>query len=182
MNAEERNRFISDLYDEYYDLLKRYCFSRMSDDPILREQAIDCVQTTFEIAIKNCEKLLASKNMGGWLMQTCQYVVLAAKKKHFKRRSNEVISTDAPEFPEFALLHADDVFENWLSNIEACEELDAILCILSDGEASIIHEVVFEGKTTSNIAKERMVSLGTIKGILYRMRKRLRAEQNKTIK
>lgn len=129
MNAEERNKFISDLYDEYYELLKRYCFSRMRDDPILREQALDCVQTTFEIAIKNYKKLLASKNMGGWLMRTCQYVVLATKKKHFKRRSNEVISADAPEFPGFALLHADDAFEKWLSNVETCEQLESILSV-----------------------------------------------------
>lgn len=52
------------------------------------------------------------------------------------------------------------------------------LSVLSDSEFSIINEYVFEGKTALNIAKERMVSLGTIKGILYRMRKRLRADQN----
>lgn len=79
---------------------------------------------------------------------------LPQRKKHFKRRSNEVISADAPEFPGFALLHADDAFEKWLSNVETCEQLESILSVLSDSEFSIINEYVFEGKTALNIAKE----------------------------
>lgn len=176
MKDKKQQEFINILYSEYYNIIKNYCMAHMGNDPYLRDQIPDTIQTVFEIAIKKYHKIAASENVGGWLMKTCQNVILTLKKRYAKQKSVIATSIDSATCPENLMRDTVDQFELWYSQMEKKEDLARILEILSTEEAEILYEYVISDKTAAQIAQEKSVTVGTIKAILYRMRKKVRSK------
>lgn len=109
-------------------------------------------------------------------MKTCQNVILTLKKRYAKQKSVIATSIDSATCPENLMRDTVDQFELWYSQMEKKEDLARILEILSTEEAEILYEYVISDKTAAQIAQEKSVTVGTIKAILYRMRKKVRSK------
>lgn len=69
----------------------------------------ECIQRTFETAIVNIDKFMASENRAGWLVLTCRHTamdMIRETKKHMTVPLESV--AESPETPDYAFEDVDD--------------------------------------------------------------------------
>jgi len=74
--SHDENAFLERLIKEMHDLLVNYANVRLKD----YSSACDVVQETYLAAQKNINKLMDSKNLQGWLIETLKFKILHEKR------------------------------------------------------------------------------------------------------
>jgi len=174
LTREERNEFIETLYAEYYETLRKYCFSRLGFDSSAKDNVEDCIQAVFEVAVRRADSLIHSPNLGGWLMQTCVYVINDMLRAINKRRTHVTTSIDADEFLQSNAVITEDIINHWVEKNATSSKLNTVLSNLSIKDEEIFHRHFIDGLTLRQIAHDMNISLSSVKATIHRIRKRLK--------
>ena len=152
---------IEALYVKQYEMLLTYAMRTLKNDALAEE----AVQETFRIACQKADVLYQSENKEGWLLNTLKNVILNIERMQF--RTNRKMA-------EFATLLAD--FPDRNNSID----LDVLYRdIASTEEYILIKERVIEGKSISELALSRGISIAACKKRIQRAKQVLRKRLEK---
>ncbi|MEJ8306442.1 sigma-70 family RNA polymerase sigma factor [Saccharibacillus sacchari] len=154
---DSQSQAISELFEEMEKFLRTYAQSH-GKDVFLAEEA---VQKTFEMACRKVEKVLASPNPKGWLMNTLKYVISdmnrtskqTAKKIENIRFEKRSIVFSEPDSLDLDLLYAG---------------------LTNQRDYQLIKSVFLSGYSTTEIAKQLGISIEACKKRIQRAKKKIR--------
>ena len=92
-----RDEFIRELYEKYFDTVKKYCLPKLGFD---EEAAADCAHAVFDKAGEKYEKLKSHPNVLGWLMVTAKHLVKKSWSKGTREASRRVTLELAARLPD----------------------------------------------------------------------------------
>ena len=170
--SNEREKFITDLYDRYAGLLDSHCRAYVGYGREYDGLIAECVQETFLSAFSEYEKLKSHENPRGWLLKTCHHRLMNALRKYRRARRHEAFSLDgqAREAPEQTL----SAVEKWLANEAAREIEDEILQLLTDQEQAVYEAYFKQGRSVRRIAGDSGRSEAAVKSSVARIRRKIR--------
>lgn len=172
MSEMERNKFITMLYNDYFDRLVLFCHRVTGYRPELMPFAEECVQDVFHTAIKKYTKLVNHPDIEGWFFRSCINRMNNVLKTYYGRKKRHAYSIDADNVKE--LFDPNDSFQCFEEEQAYREVLERIYTLLLDSEKEIFDQYFLEKRNIDQISKRLGKSSGSIKSIIYRMRKRLR--------
>ena len=77
-DSEREKQFLDELYEQYYDVLFRYCLPYLNRDI---DSSADCVHMVFDVAAAKVKTLMKHPNIGGWMYATAKNCI----KKELRR-------------------------------------------------------------------------------------------------
>ena len=92
-----REEFIRELYEKYFDTVKKYCLPKLSFD---EAAASDCAHAVFDKAGEQYEKLKDHPNIPGWLMVTAKHLVHKRWTRSAKEASRSIPLELAAAIPD----------------------------------------------------------------------------------
>ena len=92
-----REEFIRDLYEQYFETVKKYCLPRLRFD---EGAAAECAHAVFEEAERHYEKLRGHPKVLGWLIQTAKNKLKKSWRKSIRDAAREVPLELAASVPD----------------------------------------------------------------------------------
>lgn len=173
MAEMERNKFISMLYEDYFDRLKLFCQRMTNYRPELFPFIEECVQDVFHTAIKKYNKIADHPDVEGWLFRSCINRMNNVLKTYHGRKMRHAYSMDGNSAEE--LFDPRDSFRILEENEAYRELLDRIYALLLDNEKEIFDQYFLQGHDLDHISMHTGKTPSAVKSIIYRIRKRLRS-------
>jgi len=150
------------LYEQYYEVLFRYCMSRLNRN---EDAAAECVHRTFEVTLQKITALRSHSNIGGWLMNTVKNQI--AKAHDRAKRDILVYRQMAANMTQEALL-----------SIDGDLDAEAFLARLSEGERVLYERYYVHGEKANEIALALGSSEAAVWMRLSRLRNKMQREYN----
>ncbi len=172
MSEMERNKFVTLLYEYYFDRLILFCQRMANYRPELMPFVEECVQDVFHTAIKKYTKLVNHPDIEGWLFRSCINRMNNVLKTYYGRKKRHAYSIDADNVKD--LFDPNNSFQCLEEEQAYWEVLERIYTLLLDSEKEIFDQYFLENRNIDQISKRLGKSTGSIKSIIYRMRKRLK--------
>lgn len=174
--GDERKRAIEILYDKYYRELFIYSFSLFDYRQQHLQDAEDCVQETFEKAVKNLEDVLKNAAPLKYLMVMCKNITLS-------RRRDIHLHQKILKFPQTIDEHFDvadsrDIVMDWMIRRENEEIKKMLLEELTDKEKTVYHLYFEQNMSIKETAQEMNGTAGSVRGSIQRIRSRAMKLQN----
>lgn len=155
MNAKE-SQLIEQLFLEMYDMLICYACSSLKEEPLAEE----AVQETFQLACLRADKLLASKNPQGWIVNALKYTL--ANMIRSRENSRLILSKYLATQSETIVFSEDKVrLEILYQNVADMEEFQ------------LVKEMVIDGRSHLEIASDRGITLAACRKRVQRARETL---------
>lgn len=155
------------LYDEHYKMLFNFACSILQNEDTAKE----VIQETFRVACENIEKLMQSKNIAGWLVNTLHFTI-----KRFKRQKQTM-------FKYIAQLPDDFDFENIVDERLPDEDVKILYSDLAEHkDFELLTDFAVDGKPIKEIAKKWNLSIDACTQKLSRVKKACRDKINKNNK
>lgn len=155
------------LYDEHYKMLFNFACSILQNEDTAKE----VIQETFRVACENIEKLMQSKNIAGWLVNTLQFTI-----KRFKRQK-QTMSKYIARVPD------DFDFENIVDERLPDEDVKILYSDLAEHkDFELLTDFAVDGKPIKEIAKKWNLSIDACTQKLSRVKKACRDKINKNNK
>lgn len=167
MQGDARNVFIDDLFNRYYDLLKKDLLRHINPSSVLFSRIDDCVQNTFLKAFEKYAVLKKHPNPPAWLIVTCRKLMSNEIKKTKRHYSFSLDHPNAPDPPDLY-----DSIEAWLDRQEAQELANKVLDLMTEKEKPIVIDRLGKGMTSEETALRNHTTIGAVKAIVHRVRKR----------
>ena len=82
-----REEFLRKLYEQYFEVIKKYCLPRLRFD---EDAAADCAHAVFDKAAEAYEKLCDHPNVLGWLMITAKHLLHKKWRKSARDSSRSI--------------------------------------------------------------------------------------------
>lgn len=144
------------LYDEHYKMLLNFACSILQNEDTAKE----VIQETFRVACENIEKLMQSKNIAGWLVNTLHFTI-----KRFKRQK-QTMSKYIAQLPD------DFDFENIVDERLPDEDVKILYSDLAQHkDFDLLKEYAVDDKPIKEIAKEHNISIDACNKRLSRIKK-----------
>lgn len=169
----DKEKFTEDCYRQYDEFLRNVCRQKVNGDPLYRDVINNCLQDTFLLAYQSYDSLVDHSNIRAWLTRACLNRLLPYVELQRKRMKHEAYSLDDPQRTAGAKLF-DRRASEYPAKKEAAEWISELLAQLSEQERSIFHLYFLEELSLADIAAIRHCSVGTVKGIIHRIRKKAR--------
>jgi len=169
---EDRNAFLTRLYESYYDRLVLMCERMAGFQPELMPLAEECVQDVFHTALKKYAELADHPDVEGWLFRCGINHMNNALKTYYGRQKRHACSADEEGAAE--LFDPYDSFRAFEEEADLAETLDRIYAVLIEGEKEIFDRYFLDGYDLKAVARQLGKSESAAKSVIYRLRRRLR--------
>ena len=166
---EERNLFLTQLYQLYYDALVLYCCRRLIGEPDAMGQGEQYVQEAFIRAAESYEELRSHPNIKGWLYKTVEHILHNEQAKNYRRSKMHSFSLDkedARQVPD-----AIDVIQAYVDHQDYHERMKKVYQVLNDNQLVLFEEHFQNERPLKAITKDQGLAMGTVKSRIYRLRK-----------
>ena len=162
-----RDEFIRDLYEQYFDVIKKYCLSKLRFD---EDAAADCAHAVFDKAAEAYEKLKDHPNVLGWLMITAKHLLHKKWRKSTRDSSRSIpleLVTAIPDGRDpFDAVELDD---NDIARIT-----EAVLSVLDERETEFYTLCFKQGLPFPEIAERMGVTEKAARAKLARIKLKLK--------
>ena len=164
------NQWYSDLFQQCCDGLYSYCLHHIGSYPGSKEDAKDILQEVFILAWK--KDISTHPNPKGWLFVTAKNLCRNyLRKSQRESKMNENLSRQImTNQPAGIAAHFDGASEPDTSTVDLLLSLEQEL---SDDEMRIFRDYFIQQKTESEISVETGIPISTLRGRIFRMRKKL---------
>lgn len=156
----EQDRFIEQLYCEYFKKLSLYAASKIHSV----EQIQDLIQETFMEAMLQIDRLMAHENCGGWLMETLKRKLQASERARQRNRLR------------FPSLETQGIGEIAIRSQELKDILlhESLKQTLNMEEHHLLKRVFLDGATHLELARELDITVSASQKRLERAKGKLR--------
>lgn len=172
MLTEGQLRFLTGLVERYGDMLTDYAWRFFAYRPDRLPAAQDAVQEVFVQAVRHVERLMAHPNQAAWLKASLKNTLISLYRR--EKRHPEVLCEDVGLHGSVSSRQAAEAIARW----EQRERLDEVLRvaerILTTGERMTFQDCFLTGLNAQEAARLEEVSPDTVRGRVFRIRKKLR--------
>ena len=172
---QKQERFLEQIYNRYYRILRAYCYRKVSKDQECFDLIEECIQDTFFKAYLEYSKICAYDNIQAWLMRTCMNSLLPRVKSMRSRRIHLAYSLD--DYCKLPPLLISDQMESVANNLDAQSEIKALGHTLTEFERQVFTDRFIYGLTLAETAKNRNVSVESVKAAIIRIRKKAKRKK-----
>ncbi len=170
MLTEQEQQFLDAMYTKYAQTLLRCSQSILLQFPDSGELAEECVQETFEIAMRKMKKLLRHEAPEGWLKDTCRKISLSKRRKLLNRI--RILGTPVSYSVLFDVPDPVDDIESWALANDLASVKQSLLSKLSDEERAVYRLFYEQHLSMKDTATELQLSVDAVRGALQRIRKK----------
>lgn len=161
-----REEFIRGLYEKHFELVYKYCLSKLRHD---EDAADDCAHAVFESAAENYERLKTHPNTLGWLMLTAKHMIRRRWRKNGKDALRNIpldLLTSVPD--------GRDPFDSVeLTEKDIAGITEQVLSALSPGEEEIYRHFYREKLSYAETAQRMGISEKAARARLARVKAKL---------
>ena len=162
-----RDEFVRELYEQYFDVIKKYCLPKLGFD---EDAAADCAHAVFDRAGEQYEKLKTHPAILGWLLTTAKHIV----HKNWKRSARETVR-NIPLDILTSLPDRTDPFDAVeLSEAEIRNITETVLSGLDERESEFYRLCFKENRSFAEIAEITGVSEKAARAKLARIKLKLK--------
>lgn len=167
MDKYARDLLAADLFANYYDVLKKDLSHYVGYSPTFSNCIDDCIQDTFERFLLKYESLKMHPNHAGWLVVVARKLMSNKIKRTLRHSTSSLDHPNAPDPPDLY-----DGIEDWLDRQEAQELANKVLDLMTEKEKPIVIDRLGKGMTSEETALRNHTTIGAVKAIVHRVRKR----------
>lgn len=171
MLTSEEKDFLDALYRKYEQKLFWISYEILGRRPDNRQLAEDCVQQTFETAMRKYTNLKRSPVPYFWLRKTCQNVSRTEARKLARRNrilNNPVSFEESCNVPN----PRDDIAE-WLLSQDLLQKEKELLSQLTEKETAVYQAVYKDHLSNQDAARLLHISEGAVRGAKQRIKDKL---------
>ena len=172
MSDTERDEFLEQLYELYFDRLVRFCRWYLRAYPDLYYMAEECVQDVFCRATKEYRNLLDHPDIKGWLFRCSKNRVLNMLTTYFSHLKKTAYSIDERDAPE--LCDPNDSFRSFEENESYHHLIDRLYDVALSDEKAVIRDFMLHGYSMKEVAERTGKSESAVKSLLFRFRRRFK--------
>ena len=168
MLNERESTFLDRAYEKYARSLFSRSLSMLRPLPDAASLAEECVQETFETALRKIGILWEHPSPESWLFETCRNITLTKRRKALNRRR----ITDVPARLEDTRGAADvrDRIEEWIERHDAGQKKRQLMRTLTEQEHAVFR-VYFEEELSLKESAEKLgLSENAVRGTVRRIR------------
>lgn len=158
---------LEELYEENYEFLYLLCCKTVRYRASCHELIEDCIQETFEVAIRHWEQLTQHPNPRGWLVRTCLNLLKDRQKQD--RLHQRILRRWAETGPGDL---QPDAYERYFREEAARTDLEKIMAALSEEERRLYAAYFVERQTMASIAEQHHITVNQVKNVLKRIRRK----------
>ena len=169
MLTEQEQQFLDIMYAKYAQTLLRCSHSILIQFPDSVSLAEECVQETFEAAMRKMKMLLRHKAPEAWLKDTCRKISLSERRKLLNRR--RILGTPVLGSVLFDTADLTNDIEAWMVANDLASAKRSLLTKLSDEEYAV-YRLFFEQNLSyyKEISQQLHISESAVHGALVRIR------------
>ena len=168
MLTDQEQQFLDQLFAKYAQTLLRCSQSILLQFPDSGELAEECVQETFEVALRKMKMLLRHEAPVYWLKNTCRKISMSKRRKLLNRiriLGTPVSYSTLNDVPD----PIDDI-EAWVLANDLASVKQSLLSKLSEEERDVYHLFYEQHLPMKDIATKLNLSVDAIRGALQRIR------------
>ena len=173
------DKFIEELYKNYYEELHRYCAMQFHFAPAYMPTVDDIVQEVFIKAYRNRKELLTHDSKMGWLCITCRNMCRSIVRRDLRRKELTGVAVPLEDCNDY-VQRLDDIMR-WVEQQEDREVLDALKQTLTDTEARVYRAYYEEGQSDQEAADNLGMTRVAVRGVLQRIRNKAKKHDFLTI-
>lgn len=167
---EDKQRNIILLYEKYYRELLQYSFSLFDYKKEHLPDAEDCVQDTFEKALRNMRRLQEHPAPLLWLKRMCRNITMT-RRRNIRNRAR-ILGWPVPVEGQENLLGGRDGIAEWMCALENRDAKQVLLQVLTENEREV-YRVYYEKELgIRETAGELGITEGSVRGCLQRIRQK----------
>lgn len=172
MGELEKSKWITHLFQEYYDILIIRGARYVAHDPILKDDVEDCVADTFLLAWDRRDELEDCEYVLGWLTRVLYNKLDNLRTSARVRTRRRALPLDAEDAKDIEDTRALNRLENWIEQECNRETINHLLSLLSKKEAEIFEAYFQEGRCAGEIRNNQGMSLEGVRAAIRRIRKK----------
>lgn len=176
-DADQREVFITRLYEACFDMLEKMCYRHLNYNPLYADLVADCVQETFMAAHRHYARLRDHPNPEGWLVKTCQNRLKDGLRREKRGAERRAFSMDQSEEPTLA--DALSAIDAWESRQHSEETLARLSALLSEREKRVMEGYFKESLPMGEVARQEETSVSAVKSLIHRIRQKAREVRDK---
>lgn len=176
MLSEDEKRFLDEIYRKYAKSLFYYSLSLLKALPDAQSLAEECMQETFEIALRKIRTLRAHALLEGWLYKTCRQICLSRRRKLYNRR--RITGPSVSVESAYSISDQHDLIDEWVEQHDAERKKQRLKQALTVQELSVFR-LYFEQECSVKACAE---SLGLTETAVQGTIQRIRGKAKKTMR
>lgn len=165
-NAQQH--IIDLLYTKYYQELFMYSFSLFDCKQHHIQDAEDCVQDTFEKALRHEKELIAHPAPLKYLKRMCKNITIT-KRRNFHIH-DRILGYPEPIDDRFDIADPKDIVMDWIIRKENRAIMIALLDMLSEKEKEVYRLYYQQNLSIKDTARALKCSDGSARGYIQRIR------------
>ncbi len=171
MLTSEEKDFLDMLYRKYEQKLFWISYEILGRRSDNRQLAEDCVQQTFEIAMRKYTNLRRSPVPYFWLRKTCQNISRTESRKLARR--NRIMNNPVFFEESYNIPNPKDGIAEWLLSQDLLQKETKLLSLLTRKEAAVYRAVYKEHLSNQDAAHLLHVSEGAVRGAKQRIKDKM---------
>ena len=172
MLTNEDQALIDELWRKYYHLLLTISYRLLDQMPEYRPLAEDCVQLTFEKAVRKITVLRRHTNPYLWLKQTCVNITLSERRK--QRNRQRLLNYPVEITDDGDIADTRNCVEDWTLREDLADKKEQLLAEMSDQEQAVFNALFEQNRTYQETAKAMNITEGAVRSTARRIRKKAR--------
>lgn len=170
--TEDRRYLIHLLYQKYYRELVQYSLSLFDYQPHHQQDAEDCVQETFEKALRHENDMQTVEEPLFFLRKMCYHITITKRRNI---HNQERILGFPGSLQECNPPDSRDLIGEWLQALENTQNKQALLRQLTSGERAVYEAYYEQHLSLQDTARTLDISTGSVRGAAQRIRKKAAA-------
>jgi len=172
---DDKERFFMEIYYLYARKLEHICLKYVGYREEYRSIVDECIQETFLQAVKNYDSLnrFTPSHLEAWLVQTCWNRIRPEVKKYRCRKRRNAVLIDKSEL-YLSSEQLQNILERYFEKLHNREILEKLFQILNDRERDVMNRHILQGLSFEEMAKQDDTTVGAVKAVLARARKKLK--------
>ena len=171
MLTENERQFLDLFYRKYGRTLFVYSFSLLRPLPDAAQAAEECVQETFERAMRKIQTLMRHDAPLAWLKNTCRKVTISKRRKILNR--HRITGKTVPVDTTHDAPDPEDCIGAWILRNDLHGAKQRLLEILTAEEMDIYRAYYEENLSVRDAAEALQISESAFRGGLQRIRGKL---------
>ena len=168
MLSEREQIFLDRAYDKYARYLLQYSLSMLRFMPDAFPLAEECVQETFEVAIRKIRILQHYESPQAWLIATCKRITMAKRRKTLNRLRITGKAVPIDETGHLADVH--NRIDEWIEQHDHQQKRQKLIQSLSEQELAVFRAYYEEELTLKESAERLGLSETAVHGSVQKIR------------
>ena len=168
MLSECEQIFLDRVYQRHAQSLYRYSLSLLRSIPDAPSLAEECVQETFEVALRKIRVFQQLESPEAWLIATCKRITISKRRKMLNRQRivGKIISIE----DSYDIADTHNRLDEWIEKHDLQHIKQQLIQSLTEQELAVFHVYYEEELSLKESAAKLQLSENAVQGAVQRIR------------